>query len=154
MRSCRPCGLLTMSGWYGGHQVRWYVHALEEVLVRTLSQFGLKSHTTSDVGVWIDGQRKIAAIGVAVSRWVTMHGSLSTNDPVVCQLTSFRGSQRAGFALNVCPDLSYYDAIIPCRIRDKEVHNPSWQNALLLLLLTLATYHPSPGDFHGKGIRA
>jgi len=79
--------------------VRWYVHALEEVLVRTLSQFGLKSHTTSDVGVWIDGQRKIAAIGVAVSRWVTMHG----------------------FALNVCPDLSYYDAIIPCRIRDKEV---------------------------------
>jgi lipoate-protein ligase B len=59
-----------------GYQVRWYVHALEEVLVRTLAQFGLKSHTTSDVGVWIDGQRKIAAIGIAVSRWVTMHGSI------------------------------------------------------------------------------
>ncbi len=52
------------------------MHALEEVLVRTLAQFGLKSHTTSDVGVWIDGQRKIAAIGIAVSRWVTMHGTI------------------------------------------------------------------------------
>jgi lipoate-protein ligase B len=55
--------------------VRWYVHALEDVLVRTLSSFGLESHTTSDVGVWIDGQRKIAAIGIAVSRWVTTHGT-------------------------------------------------------------------------------
>ncbi|ELR20800.1 lipoyl(octanoyl) transferase [Acanthamoeba castellanii str. Neff] len=82
--------------WHGPGQIVGYPILN---LNRYTPSFGLKSHTTSDVGVWIDGQRKIAAIGIAVSRWVTMHG----------------------FALNVCPDLAHYDAIIPCRIRDKEV---------------------------------
>lgn len=74
--------------------VRWYVHALEEVLVRTLSHFGLQASTTSDVGVWIEGQRKVAAIGIAVSRWITMHGAelahlklreRSGNSPILCR---------------------------------------------------------------------
>jgi lipoyl(octanoyl) transferase len=49
-------------------------------------------------GVWVEG-RKIAAIGIKVSRWITMHG----------------------FALNVCPDLSGFQAIVPCGIADKPV---------------------------------
>jgi lipoyl(octanoyl) transferase len=49
-------------------------------------------------GVWLEG-RKVAAIGIKVSRWITMHG----------------------FALNVCPDLSGFERIVPCGIADKPV---------------------------------
>jgi len=79
--------------------VKWYVESIEQVLMKTLSKLHINSHTTSDVGVWIENERKVAAIGVAVSRWITMHG----------------------FALNVCNDLSYYDAIVPCGLKDKQV---------------------------------
>ena len=77
----------------------WYVAALETVLVRTLAVFGMASDTDArNRGVWI-GNEKIAAIGVRVSRGVTMHG----------------------FALNVCVDLSWYDDIVPCGIQDAGV---------------------------------
>jgi len=76
-----------------------YLRALEEVLIRVCTQFGLsadrnKKHT----GVWIEN-KKIAAIGIKVSRWITMHG----------------------FAFNVNTDLSLFQGIIPCGINDKEV---------------------------------
>ena len=74
--------------------VLWYVQKLEEVICRTLETFGLKSTTDrQNRGVWI-GNDKIAAIGVRVTRQVTMHG----------------------FALNVSVDLSDYGGIIPCGI--------------------------------------
>ncbi len=55
--------------------VRWYVDALEETIIKTLHHFGIEGHRTSDVGVWVGGTRKVAAIGISVSRWITMHGT-------------------------------------------------------------------------------
>jgi len=76
-----------------------YLRALEEVLTRTCSGFGLKAERNQDyTGVWI-GDRKIAAIGIKVSRWITMHG----------------------FAFNVNTDLSLFSGIIPCGIQNKDV---------------------------------
>jgi lipoyl(octanoyl) transferase len=69
-----------------------YVRALEEVLIATLAEFGIAAgRIPALTGVWVDG-RKIAAIGVHISRWVTSHG----------------------FALNVSTDLSYFQYIVPC----------------------------------------
>ena len=76
-----------------------YLRDLEEVLIRTLAEYNIKaSHDEQFTGVWV-GNDKIAAIGVKVSRWITMHG----------------------FALNVNTDLSYFDRIIPCGIFHKGV---------------------------------
>ena len=76
-----------------------YLRALEEVIIRTCSNYGLTtSRDEEHTGVWID-DRKICAIGIKVSRWITMHG----------------------FAFNVNTDLKLFDGIIPCGINDKEV---------------------------------
>ena len=69
-----------------------YVRAIEEVIIDTLADFGIAAGRIPKLtGVWVDG-RKIAAIGVHISRWVTSHG----------------------FALNVSTDLSYFQYIVPC----------------------------------------
>ena len=82
--------IVNLRRWGGG--VRKYVETLEQVLIGTLSEFGIATHSEGKpTGVWV-GDAKIAAIGVRVSRSVTMHG----------------------FALNVCPDLSFFDHIVPC----------------------------------------
>ena len=76
--------------------ISWYMHSLEEVIIRFLDRFGISADRKDGLtGVWI-GDEKIAALGVRISRWVTMHG----------------------FALNVNTDLTYYDSIIPCGIFD------------------------------------
>jgi len=83
--------------------VHKYVRFLEESVIRTLSHYGIEgSRIPKYTGVWVgDGEkkRKICAIGVHLSRWVTMHG----------------------FAFNVNTDLSYFDKIIPCGINDKDL---------------------------------
>jgi lipoyl(octanoyl) transferase len=80
-----------------------YMRFLEESVIQTLNEFGVESGRIAGLtGVWIDiGQRprKICAFGVKTSRWITMHG----------------------FALNVNPDLTYFNHIIPCGIQDKAV---------------------------------
>ena len=82
--------IVNLRRWGGG--VRKYVETLEQVLIGTLSEFGITAHSEGKpTGVWVE-DAKIAAIGVRVSRSVTMHG----------------------FALNVCPDLSFFDHIVPC----------------------------------------
>jgi lipoyl(octanoyl) transferase len=79
--------------------LHWYLRQLEEVLIELLALYGLKGDRVSGMtGVWLEG-RKIAAIGIKVSRWITMHG----------------------FALNVCPDLTGFERIVPCGIADKPV---------------------------------
>ncbi|MBH8564586.1 lipoyl(octanoyl) transferase LipB [Nostoc sp. CENA67] len=79
--------------------LHWYLRQLEEVLIRVLAVYGLQgSRIPSLTGVWLDG-RKVAAIGIKVSRWITMHG----------------------FALNVCPDMTGFERIVPCGIADKPV---------------------------------
>lgn len=76
-----------------------YLRALEEVIIKTCVDFGLTaSRNSKHTGVWI-GNKKIAAIGIKVSRWITMHG----------------------FAFNVNTDLSLFRGIIPCGINDKGV---------------------------------
>ncbi|MDG5489926.1 lipoyl(octanoyl) transferase LipB [Psychroserpens sp. SPM9] len=81
-----------------------YLRFLEEVIILTLAEYGLKSERSpGETGVWLDVgtpfARKICAMGVRASRWVTMHG----------------------FALNVNANLGYFDNIIPCGIRGKAV---------------------------------
>ncbi|MCX6350850.1 MAG: lipoyl(octanoyl) transferase LipB [Bacteroidetes bacterium] len=82
-----------------------YMRFLEEVMIRTLAEYGIKGGRIKGVtGVWLDGEnplkaRKICAFGVKCSRWVTMHG----------------------WAFNVNTDLNYFNFIIPCGIKDKAV---------------------------------
>ncbi|HEY9599393.1 MAG TPA: lipoyl(octanoyl) transferase LipB [Cyanophyceae cyanobacterium] len=84
---------------YYQQDLHWYLRQLEEVLIQVLSHYGLQGDRIPGMtGVWLEG-RKVAAIGIKVSRWITMHG----------------------FALNVCPDLSGFEQIVPCGIADKPV---------------------------------
>lgn len=81
-----------------------YLRFLEETVILTLAEYGLKAERSSgETGVWLDVgtpfARKICAMGVRASRWVTMHG----------------------FALNVNANLGYFDLMIPCGIRGKAV---------------------------------
>ena len=81
-----------------------YMRDLEEAIIRTIEEYGLKGERSEgETGVWLDvGKpyaRKICAMGVKTSKWVTMHG----------------------FALNVNTDLRYFEYIIPCGIKDKSV---------------------------------
>ena len=82
-----------------------YLRELEEVIILTLREYGIQAgRTPGETGVWIDGmikgkERKICAMGVRCSRWITMHG----------------------FALNVNTDLGYFNHIIPCGIQHKKV---------------------------------
>lgn len=81
-----------------------YLRFLEEMVILTLAEYGLKAERSpGETGVWLDVgtpfARKICAMGVRASRWVTMHG----------------------FALNVNTDLGYFDMMIPCGIKGKAV---------------------------------
>jgi len=82
-----------------------YLRNLEEVIILTLADYGLKgARSAGETGVWLDPEipgreRKICAMGVRTSRWITMHG----------------------FAFNVNTDLSYFNNIIPCGIQNKQV---------------------------------
>jgi lipoyl(octanoyl) transferase len=85
-----------------GPNVRCFVQSLEEWMIRTLERFGVKAgRREGRIGIWVPrgGGRedKIAAIGVRVRRWVTYHG----------------------VALNVAPDLSHFQGIVPCGIAEK-----------------------------------
>jgi len=83
----------------------WYLRSLEEVGIRVLADYGLVGdRSAGETGIWLDPgikgrERKICAMGVRCSRWITMHG----------------------FALNVNTDLSWFGNIVPCGIVDKQV---------------------------------
>lgn len=83
--------------------LHWYMRALEEAIILVLADFGLKGERIEGLtGVWLDSEknpRKICALGVRCSRWVTMHG----------------------FAFNLNTDLQYFEYIVPCGIQDKGV---------------------------------
>jgi lipoyl(octanoyl) transferase len=79
--------------------IRRYVRDLEESLIRTAADFGVTAKRIDGMtGVWV-GQEKLAAIGIRISRWVTMHG----------------------FAFNVSTDLTFFRLIVPCGIKDHGV---------------------------------
>ena len=74
--------------------INWYMRGLEQLIINTLAEFMVSAERKEGLtGVWV-GDEKIAALGVRVTRWITMHG----------------------FSLNVTPDLTYYSGIIPCGI--------------------------------------
>lgn len=89
--------ILNLQRYY--KDLHWYLRQLEEVIIRVLAVYGLQGERIpAFTGVWLQG-RKVAAIGIKVSRWITMHG----------------------FALNVCPDMTGFERIVPCGISDKSV---------------------------------
>ncbi len=83
----------------------WYLRSLEEVIILTLKYYGLKGdRSKGETGVWLDPdvpgkERKICAMGIRCSRWITMHG----------------------FAFNVNTNLQYFNCIVPCGIVNKQV---------------------------------
>jgi lipoyl(octanoyl) transferase len=83
----------------------WYLRSLEEVIIQVLAEYGLKGERSAgETGVWLEPNdpfvaRKICAMGIKCSRWITMHG----------------------FALNVNTDLSHFEFIVPCGIQGKTV---------------------------------
>lgn len=79
--------------------VHWYLRMLEEVVIRVLAEYGITGERIEGyTGVWVDDE-KVAAIGIAVKRWIAYHG----------------------FAFNICPDMSHFEMIRPCGITDKGV---------------------------------
>ena len=90
--------IVRLRGRGGPH---WYVRTLEQVIIGSLSEFGIATTTVDGLtGVWTaDGRRKIAAIGVKIAGGVAYHG----------------------FAINVNPDLTMFAGIVPCGITDREV---------------------------------
>jgi lipoate-protein ligase B len=82
-----------------GLNVRQYIHALEEVVIRVLAEFSIDAgRHPRFMGVWV-GDEKICAVGVGVRKWITKHG----------------------LAFNINTDLNYFQGIIPCGIRGKDV---------------------------------
>lgn len=83
----------------------WYLRSLEETIILTLAEYGIAGgRSKGETGVWIDAdlpgkERKICAMGIKCSRWITMHG----------------------FAFNVNTDLDYFNYIVPCGIQNKQV---------------------------------
>ncbi|MDJ0844234.1 lipoyl(octanoyl) transferase LipB [Crocosphaera sp.] len=84
---------------YYQQDLHWYLRQLEEVIIQVLNGYQLPGKRIPGLtGVWVDSC-KVAAIGIKVKRWITMHG----------------------FSINVCPDLQGFKNIIPCGIKDKSV---------------------------------
>jgi len=115
--------------------IRRYVRDLQEVVIRTLGDLGLPGERRDGpefIGVWSRGQ-KIASIGVHLSRWITTHG----------------------FALNVTTDLSYFDGIVPCGLRDvsmASVEGLTGERPALATVAALAARHA--GEVFGRELVA
>ena len=83
----------------------WYLRSLEQIIIDTLYEYGVQGdRSIGETGVWLEPgikgkERKICAMGIKCSRWITMHG----------------------FAFNVNTDLSYFEGIVPCGIQNKSV---------------------------------
>ncbi len=89
--------IFDIAAWY--QDVYRYLRDLEAVIIGLLDEFGIAARRLEGItGVWVE-DRKVAALGIRVSRWFAMHG----------------------FSLNVHPDLTLYDGIVPCGIADREV---------------------------------
>ncbi len=87
-----------------GRDVRAFVHALEQLIITTLADFGIKAvRREKRIGVWVEkesgGEAKIAAIGVRIKRWVSMHG----------------------ISININPNLEHFSGIVPCGITEHGV---------------------------------
>ena len=89
--------ILNLRNWH--RDISWYISSLEEVLIRTLGDFGIEgTRNRLNRGVWV-GDSKIGSIGVAITRWVTYHG----------------------FSFNVSPNMTHYHLITPCGLEGIEI---------------------------------
>jgi lipoyl(octanoyl) transferase len=80
--------------------LHWFLRSIEQAIMETVSEFGIQTQRVDGLtGVWVEGKRKICAIGLHCSRWITSHG----------------------FALNINNDLNEFNYIVPCGIKDKGV---------------------------------
>jgi len=80
--------------------VGWYMHSLEEILIRALADYGVTAGRLSgNIGVWLDERTKIAALGARIENWITYHG----------------------FALNVAADTAHFELIVPCGLANKAI---------------------------------
>lgn len=80
--------------------LHWFLREIEQAIINTVAEYGMESDRVEGLtGVWLEQARKVCAIGLHCSRWVTSHG----------------------FALNVCNNVKDFDYIVPCGIDDKEV---------------------------------
>jgi lipoyl(octanoyl) transferase len=101
-----------------GRDVRRLVHSLEGWIIAALADLGVKAHRSDGrIGIWVGGgaeEAKIAALGIRVKRWVTLHG----------------------FSINVSPDLTHFSGIVPCGIAELGVTSLAalGKNASLSLL--------------------
>ena len=94
---------------YHLRDLHWYLRQLEQVVISALEAWGIAAHRVEGLtGVWVEGY-KVAAVGIKVSRWITMHG----------------------LALNVCPDMTGFSSITPCGISDRPVGSLSQFDATL-----------------------
>lgn len=117
--------------------IHWYLRAIEDVIIKSVGELGLTAERQEKLtGVWVEN-RKICAIGVKTSRWVTMHG----------------------FALNVLTNLDYFKMIVPCGINDKGVTSISHElgntidlNQVINILISnfqdIFRVKIIPGDIH------
>ena len=81
---------------YYKRSITWYMRELEQIVIDVLGEYDINASRKKGLtGIWVE-DKKIAALGVRISKWVTMHG----------------------FSLNINPDLNYYEYIIPCGIRE------------------------------------
>ncbi len=92
--------MLDLKQRYAKPDIKHYIWSLEEWIIKILAQFDIKGERRAGrVGIWVEtekGEKKIAAIGVRVRHWITLHG----------------------FSLNIDPDLSHFDGIVPCGISE------------------------------------
>ena len=89
--------------------LHWFLREIEECIIATIANFGVNgARVDGATGVWIEQQRKVCAIGIHCSRWITSHG----------------------FALNVKNNISEFDMIIPCGITDKDVTSIEFESHL------------------------
>lgn len=91
--------------------LHWFLRSIEDIIMQVLAEYGIASgRVEGKTGVWVEQERKICAIGLHCSRWVTSHG----------------------FALNVNNELSIFDSIVPCGIPDKEVTSMSKELGIMV----------------------
>ena len=91
--------------------LHWFLRSIENIIIDLLSGFNINSHTIEGMtGVWVQNKRKICAMGMHCSRWVTSHG----------------------FALNVNNNLDEFNYIVPCGIKNKEVSSISKETGMVI----------------------
>ena len=113
-----------------GLRLHSYMRFLEGVVIDVLAGFGIEGRRDSEAtGVWITGERKICAMGVRVSRWVSMHG----------------------LALNVTTNLAHFDLIVPCGLADRAV--TSMEHELGQACPSMADVKRSLVEEFEKGVR-